>query len=317
MAFFFGVIVPYMALALFLGGILWRVVDWAGSPVPFPIATTTGQQRSLPWFRHARLDNPSSPWGVMGRIALEVLCFRSLMRNTRAELRDGPTLTYHWEKWLWVGALAFHWSLLIILVRHLRLALQPIPGFVLWLEQLDSLFRIGLPTLYLTDLAVVAALTYLLVRRLIIPQVRYISLSADYLLPLLILSVAVSGILMRHLFRVDIISVKALALGLATFRPQVPDGIGLIFFVHLFLVSLLVAYIPFSKAVHLAGVFLAPTRLLQGNSRAFRHINPWNAEVKVHTYHEYEEEYRAKMLAAGIPVEEEGDRSHGTLHENA
>jgi hypothetical protein len=34
-----------------------------------------------------------------------------------------------------------------------------------------------------------------------------------------------------------------------------------------------------------------------------RHLNPWNAPVTVHTYEEYEEEFRDKMIEAGIPVE--------------
>lgn len=57
--------------------------------------------------------------------------------------------------------------------------------------------------------------------------------------------------------------------------------------------------------MHLAGVFLSPTRNLANNNRTKRHINPWNPPVKVHTYEEYEEEFRDKMVAAGIPVERE------------
>jgi hypothetical protein len=34
-------------------------------------------------------------------------------------------------------------------------------------------------------------------------------------------------------------------------------------------------------------------------------VNPWNAPVKVHPYQEYEEEFRDKMIKAGIPVEDE------------
>ncbi|MBF0554911.1 MAG: menaquinol oxidoreductase, partial [Nitrospirae bacterium] len=36
-----------------------------------------------------------------------------------------------------------------------------------------------------------------------------------------------------------------------------------------------------------------------------RHINPWNYPVKVHTYEEYEEDFRDKMKKAGIPVDKE------------
>jgi len=68
-------------------------------------------------------------------------------------------------------------------------------------------------------------------------------------------------------------------------------------------VSVLLAYFPFSKLMHLAGVFLSPTRNLSNNSRFVRHVNPWNYPVKVHTYEEYEEEFRDKMIEAGLPVD--------------
>jgi hypothetical protein len=32
-------------------------------------------------------------------------------------------------------------------------------------------------------------------------------------------------------------------------------------------------------------------------------VNPWNYPVKVHTYEEWEDEFRDKMKAAGLPVE--------------
>jgi hypothetical protein len=48
---------------------------------------------------------------------------------------------------------------------------------------------------------------------------------------------------------------------------------------------------------------MSPTRNLANNSRAKRHINPWNYPVKVHTYAAYEDEFREKMIEAGLPVE--------------
>ncbi len=110
---------------------------------------------------------------------------------------------------------------------------------------------------------------------------------------------------MRHVFKVDLYKVKELALGWVRFHPQAPEGIGWFFYLHLFLVSALLAYFPMSKLVHMGGVFLSPTRNLANNNRMRRHINPWNYPVKVHTYEEYEDEFRDKMKAAGIPVERE------------
>ena len=110
---------------------------------------------------------------------------------------------------------------------------------------------------------------------------------------------------MRHIWKVDLISVKELAMGLVSFHPVVPEGVGLPFYIHIFLVSVLIAYFPFSKLMHMGGVFLSPTRNLANTNRSQRHRNPWDYPVKVHSYDEYEEEFRDKMKLAGIPVEKE------------
>ena len=94
-------------------------------------------------------------------------------------------------------------------------------------------------------------------------------------------------------------------MGLVAFQPKVPEGINVLFYIHFFLVSVLLAYFPFSKLMHMGGVFLSPTRNLANNSRVVRHINPWNPDVKYHTYEEYEDDFREKMVEAGIPVEKQ------------
>ena len=86
---------------------------------------------------------------------------------------------------------------------------------------------------------------------------------------------------------------------------MVPDSVSPIFYGHIFLVCVLLAYFPFSKLTHMAGVFLSPTRNMANNNRAVRHINPWDYPVKLHPYDEYEDELRDKMKAAGIPVEKQ------------
>ena len=299
----FGVIVPYVAIATFLAGISYRVIRWSLPPVPFRIPTTCGQQKSLPWIKAGWLESPYTTTGVVARMALEILLFRSLFRNTKAELRQGPQLVYGENKFLWLGALAFHWSFLFIFLRHLRFFMEPVPHFVLKLERVDSFFQVGAPNLYVTDAVIVVALLYLLQRRLRDPQVGYISLFADYFALFLILGLAVSGIWMRYFTRVDTVAIKQLAIGLVTFSPIVPKEVGPLFFVHLFLLSALAAYFPFSKLMHLGGVFLSPTRNLANNNRMKRHVNPWDYPVKVHTYQEWEAEFRDKIEAAGLPLE--------------
>jgi nitrate reductase gamma subunit len=173
------------------------------------------------------------------------------------------------------------------------------------MESLDGFFQVGAPVLYLTDLIFLGAVTFLFLRRVIIPQVRYISLAADFFPLFLIGAIGSSGVLMRYFYKTDVVAIKQLTMGLITFSPTVPQGIGTIFYIHLFLVSALFVYIPMSKLMHMAGVFLSPTRNLANTNRAVMHVNPWNYPVKVHTYAEYEDDYREKMKAAGLPVEKE------------
>jgi len=303
--FLFGIIIPYLAILVFLGGFVYRVVNWAKSPVPFKIPTTCGQQKSLPWIKDSRLESPNNTLDVILRMALEVLFFRSLFRNTKQGLKDGPKLVYGSNKWLWLGGMVFHWSFLVILLRHFKFFTNPAPFFVPIIESLDGFFQVGLPLLFLTDIFILAALTYLFLRRIADAKMRYISLAADYFPLFLIAGIASTGVLMRYFTKVDLVGIKELSLGLVTFNPTVPDGVGYMFFIHLFLVCALLIYFPFSKLMHFGGIFMSPTRNMANDNRMQRHINPWNYDVKTHTYEEWEDEFREPMREAGMPLEKD------------
>jgi nitrate reductase gamma subunit len=301
----FGIYIPYAAIVVFLAGFVYRVLAWAKSAVPFRIVTTCGQQKSLPFIEHNNLENPHNTSGVWRRMLLEVLFFRSLFRNTRAELREDGKLVYGPDKWLWASALVFHWTFLIVFVRHFRFFTEPVPGWILGLQNLDGFFQVGVPEILLTGVLLLVAVTYLFFRRVVMPRIRYFSLASDYFPLFVIIVIAASGLLMRYFYKVDIVDVKALAMGLVSFQPAVPGDIGFIFYVHLFFVSVLFIYFPFSKLMHMGGVFLSPTRNLANTSRVKRHINPWNYPVKTHTYEEYEDEFRDLMRDAGLPLEKD------------
>jgi nitrate reductase gamma subunit len=310
----FGIVIPYLAVLVFVVGFIVRIMNWARSPVPFRITTTCGQQKSLPWIKADKIDNPFTKGSVVIRMILEIVCFRSLFRNTRLKLKEGPKLVYNLEIFLWIGALAFHYAFLTVLLRHLRFFTEPVPLPVQLLETLDSFFRIeilydvvqfGLPGVYLSGIVLIAAVTYLFLRRVLIANVRYISLAADFFPLFLIFGIALTGILMRYVTKMDVTAVKELTMGLVTFHPTIPESVPAIFYVHLFLVCILLAYFPFSKLMHLGGIFLSPTRNLTADTRENRHVNPWNYPVHVHTYEEYEDEFREKMIDAGLPVEKQ------------
>ncbi|MEZ4526518.1 MAG: sulfate reduction electron transfer complex DsrMKJOP subunit DsrM [Desulfobacterales bacterium] len=298
----FGIVIPYAALAVFVAGFVYRVMGWAASPVPFRIPTTCGQQKSLPWIRQSKFDCPDTVAGVVVRMILEVVLFRSLFRNLKLRIKDGR-LFYGLEIFLWLGALAFHYAFFVTALRHLRFFAEPVPFFVKIVEQLDGFFQFGLPIVYMSGLVLLAAVIYLCLRRMLTPQVNYISLAADYFPLFLIIGIAVTGILMRYFVKVNVVAVKELTMGLATFHPVIPQGISGLFYVHLFFVCVLLAYFPFSKLMHMGGIFMSPTRNMPCNNRAERHVNPWNYPVEVHSYEEYEDHFRELMIEAGLPVD--------------
>lgn len=308
----FGIVLPYLAVLLFIVGVVRRIMGWSRAAVPFAIPTTGGQQKSMPWIQQAKIDNPSTTIGVVARMALEILTFRSLFRNTRMKMTSEGRFSYSLEVFLWVGALAFHYAFLTTLVRHLRFFLEPVPWCIQMLEMLDGFMKIevlynpiqfGLPGVYLSGLVLFAAVAFLFLRRLFVANVRYISLASDYFPLFLIMGIAFTGILMRYFIKADVAAIKELTMGLVTFTPSIPAGISPLFYIHLFLVSVLLVYFPNSKLMHMGGVFLSPTRNMRGNTREVRHVNPWNYPVKVHTYEAYEDEFREKMVEAGLPVE--------------
>ena len=301
----FGTGLPWAAVFAFVVGFVWKVLDWAKVPVPFRIPTSCGQQKSLPWIKSSPLDNPHNKAGVLGRMFLEVFLFRSLFRNTRTEVRDGRVV-HGSTLWLWAGAMVFHACFAVVVLRHVRFFVDPVPSLLVTMTHLDALMEIGVPALFMTGVGLLAGAGFLFLRRILIPQVRYISLPADYFPLLLIMGIAVSGLLLRHFVRADITGVKELAMNMAGLRIGASvAGLHWLFYAHLTLVCTLLFYFPFSKLMHMGGVFLSPTRNMVNNNRRVRHVNPWDYPVPVHSYEEYEEEFGPKMKAAGLPVDKE------------
>jgi len=303
---FFGGIFPCVAFVLFVVGVIVRIVGWAKVPVPFRIPTTSGQQKSLPWIEHSKLDNPFDRKQVFLRMFLEIVTFRSLFRSTSASITTDNNLVYGSTKYLWAAAIVFHYCFAIVLLRHLRFFFNEVPVCLSTVEKIDGMFQLGLPSIYLTSFGLLAGLSYLLIRRLFIAQVRFISLPSDYFALFLLLGIGVSGGLVRYSpLRVDIVAVKELVQSFWTFKPVVIEGAGPMFYTHLFLVSFLLAYFPFSKLMHSAGVFFSPTRNLPNNNRAERHVNPWADELpsKTHSYAAWEKEFADPMRKAGFELD--------------
>lgn len=276
----FGVIVPYIAVAVFVVGVIYRIVDWANSPVPLKIPTTGGQQKSLPFIKRTiydRFDSPYTWWETVGRMFLEIFLFRSLLRNTRYYL---DRVSQKDARWLWLFGILFHYSLLLVLIRHSRFFLEPVPSFVELLSDMESFKGVFIPSVYVSGLAIVAALFLLWLRRIFLSRERALSLPSDHFALILLLAITISGNLMRYFFKADLFAVKELLMSLMTFNiahaVEVAETIEPIFYVHFGLASFLLAYFPFSKLMHAGGILFSPTRNMPNDNRAKRYVNPWD-----------------------------------------
>ena len=164
----------YAATAVLVGGLAWRIADYARTPAPLKIPTTPA---------------PITRSGVAMRMAREVIFFESLFKGSL---------------WTWLFGWLFHASLALVLARHLRYFTEPVWGWVVLVQPLGILAAFGM----------LAGLAGLLARRLLVDRIRYISTPSDYLMLVLLGLIAVSGLLMKYVARTDVVAVKAYFLGL-------------------------------------------------------------------------------------------------------
>jgi len=86
----------YVAAALFVGGLAYKIYRFAASPAPLKIPTTPA---------------PVTQFGVVLRMFREVVFFESLFKGT---------------KWTWMFSWMFHVGLFLVLARHLRYFTNPV-----------------------------------------------------------------------------------------------------------------------------------------------------------------------------------------------
>jgi nitrate reductase gamma subunit len=232
----FGIL-PYITVGIFLSGILFRFWVWSRTPVPLRIVTTPG---------------PKTRIGVAWRLIGDILWFPNLFKA---------------DKPLWVAGWCFHVLLWLVLLRHLRYFLYPVPGWIAGIQ------TIGLYAGYLIPIP----LAFLLARRFLIDRPLYVSILGDYFVLFLLLSITLSGTLLHLFFRTYLIDVKALINALIHFKYLAPET-HWFFILHFLLVMGLLVYFPFSKLVHGGGLILSPTRNQRANFKK-RFINPWDYSV--------------------------------------
>ena len=185
----------------------------------------------------------------MLRMLREVTLFESLFKS---------------NKWIWLFGWMFHFSLLLVLARHVRY-FQEQPWF--WVTLIQPFGKYAAYTMML-------GLAGLLLRRIVVDRVRYISSPSDYLMLIMLLVIGFSGLIMQLFLRPDIIAIQGFFVNLMGFKlVDLPISTPLV--VHLLLVIVLLIVFPFSKLLHAPGVFFSPTRNQIDNSREVRHQPSW------------------------------------------
>jgi len=196
---------------------------------------------------------PITQSGVVLRIAQEVILFKSLFKG---------------NKWIWVLGWMFHFALVLVLLRHLRYFQEPVWWWVNLIQPFGKY----------AGYAMVIGLSGLLFRRIVVARIRYISAPSDYLMLVLIMSIGLTGLAMKYITHTDIIAVKAFMLGLLYFDVQaIPTD--WLFLTHLSLVISLMLVFPFSKLLHVPGIFFSPTLNQVDNAREKRHIADWAVKL--------------------------------------
>ncbi len=227
----------YAATAVFVLGLIAKIAGYARTPAPLVIPTTPA---------------PRTRAGVAWRMLREVALFESLFRA---------------NKWIWLFGWLFHVALALVLVRHLRYFVEPVP----------VLLEIAQPFGVYAGFALLAGLAGLWARRFLVERIRYISTYSDHLMLALLVAIGATGLAMKYVARTDIVAVKAFMLGLLRFDLQ-PLPSDPVLLAHLALVALLMALFPASKLLHAPGVFFSPTRNQVDDSRERRHLAAWAKE---------------------------------------
>jgi len=229
----------YAATAILVAGLVNKIIQFAKTPAPLKIPTTPA---------------PTTQSGVALRLFREVAFFESLFKAT---------------KWTWIFGYLFHMALFLVLFRHLRYFINPVPAPV------DLVQPFGM----YGGFAMVAGLFGLWARRFLVDRVRYISAASDHLMLMLLIGIGISGLSMTFFSHTDVTAVKAFFMGMMTFNfSELPSDINLL--IHLLLVALLMIIFPYSKLLHAPGIFFSPTRNQVDNPREQRHVADWARKLE-------------------------------------
>lgn len=225
--FIVGQILPYVAIAVFLLGMIWQFRTWKRLASP---AMTL-------------FPAPPDEAANLRNVLKEALLFPSLFKGDRL---------------LWFFAWIFHATLLLILLGHLRVFTNVdslLMAFGMSEEAIQTMSSVAGGA---AGVVILVAVGLLLSRRFAVQRVREITGLADVFALLLIATIIISGDVMRFSAEhFDLTLTREYFASLATFSSV--SGMEALnnntFVFHMFLALLLILMIPFSKVLHFGGIF--------------------------------------------------------------
>jgi len=207
-------IAAYAATAVFIWRVAWRFALWAKGKGP-------------------RVSGAGiTPASVMSALVDVAFLRRLFLVN----------------KGIWFGEWVFHVSFVLVVMRHLRFFLEPVPAWVVCVQPVGKVAGFLLP----------ASLLYILVYRFALERAKYIS-AYNLFLTLSLLIVGAAGLLMRTAFPADVIAAKDFVRGWLALAPADAPESGL-FMLHFALAALAVAFLP-------SHIFTAPFTTLEARKR--------------------------------------------------
>ncbi|MCO5386894.1 MAG: respiratory nitrate reductase subunit gamma [Desulfosporosinus sp.] len=226
MSILVGWVLPYIVLIVFLGGMFHRMLVWAQVPVPFKLTV---------------FFSSKTTGGAVADLAKEAIGFRSLWRG---------------KKGLWFMSWLFHISLALILIGHIVGISFLGKQFMIMGVSAEQSERLSAMLGTYAGVALLIGLILLFIRRISSRRMRFISAFGDYLVLILLLGIAGSGMYMRWFDYVTYTDVAYYLKGLFSLN-LVPPPSSAAFLLHFTLVQLLLLYFPSSKLMHSCGIFFS------------------------------------------------------------
>lgn len=223
-------IMVYLAVAIFILGMGYRVYQWAQSP---KTRIKTGV-----------FPKPEG-WAVRGfKVGIDTFFFPQVKKVDRS---------------IWVFTILFHFALLGAFVGHLRLFHEFTP--LLNLLGPKGMDRFALWSGGVMGILLIVGLLYYFFRRLGSPY-KEISVPEDFILLFLLILVVVMGDHMRFLGKIHAADYRNYFQSLIALRPSFPPALAdsstrWALDVHVLFANLLLIFFPFSKLVHVIAAFPA------------------------------------------------------------